>query len=1107
MMATAATATAGTPDPATIIASTHDDESNSPMRYTENSLLASSQSQTLVQTHPQTQLQPQSHSISQSYFQSQGQSQIQSQIQPQPAGIPGVRMAMPLTANKLKQLQNALTARKFIDLSDYDDLMSDFLLVSRLLSTPSFSFLLFAVLFCFAVLTMFDKTSQDSVFLGFRTHKMNSRYLTMAHRDGGGSDSDVNSKNDSQSENDAENDANDESNSGNDGGGGGNGDDERNSLALVNFSAIDRSRIQSTVVSLIRSHIAARRNVDAATNELAACFLFPSALFNSDSPDCKTFEAFKPFLANRSDEQISDFKEHMKRYFSMYLPSAGFEIAKTTRYKDSGKVEACIISTKKWSPGDEIRYCTGYIAELTEQDELHLANRDFSVLYSTRKGCMCLFLGPARFVNHDCQPNCKFIPTGTNSICFKVLRDIEVGDEITTFYGGDYFGEGNRECLCATCEEHGTGGFTVSKPESQLSEILGDADFEKPLVTKLRKSRLRNEAWSYYKNIFAGVDFEDVVVERGKKSFSPASGSDNEIEFKCGNCSLSGPDVFSDDSVGGRCTRCDRNWKIYGAEWPSRKKKARLHHSTSAYDSDLSEIEQFDSDSDHDSYQDNNDDFWEVRSLAFETIDDLFMQVDLDDISPADLERWELILNVPGVIPSNCAINLPQCVFVFPDSDDPAEPWWPALIVPQAEVDRGMPKLGEFDSPDEFCVVEYLEVLSYNVVRKEDLRVFDVASEPYLTFAKIAGFENQIAVKRAIEFLTTGKPTGKFKWNKWGKAKQTMDDAAAAQNGSLQSSTSLIENSKLYKLIPVSVSGPRDSYVHNLLNGGIPVNIQSVSGTNIGNFSFGIQLAVCLDLPGYKADNESSNNEELGVMSPDSLQESKNLTIANTTAAFRKVVEERRRKRLETQLYHQQLQQLQQEQEAAMKRKNLIERKSESNINMYSETETSPLSSNAPDTPSSIVESGSEGSTTDTELDYTKQTVGSPEVISLSPLLTGEDAASNSPMLEFTSTQAPRLTAVTEEQVLETLCGGLDKRDNIMVVDDAVVVYHAELSLWYLAHVIEVNPSENTCKIRYAYWGKRWDTVKQFGEVYKLAMGVEAKLVQVSQFYKGINFI
>lgn len=39
-----------------------------------------------------------------------------------------------------------------------------------------------------------------------------------------------------------------------------------------------------------------------------------------------------------------------------------------------------------------------------------------------------------------------------NLICFKVIKDIKVGDEITTFYGDNYFGEDNKECLCETCE-------------------------------------------------------------------------------------------------------------------------------------------------------------------------------------------------------------------------------------------------------------------------------------------------------------------------------------------------------------------------------------------------------------------------------------------------------------------------------------------------------------------------------------------------------------------------------------------------------------------------------------------------------------------------------
>lgn len=100
-----------------------------------------------------------------------------------------------------------------------------------------------------------------------------------------------------------------------------------------------------------------------------------------------------------------DFFSHMKRYLMMYMPNAGFEIARTMRYGISDKVEARIVATQSFQAGDEIRCCSGIIAELTKDEEDSLKNRDFSVMYSVKKKCMCLFLGPARFVNHDCKPN------------------------------------------------------------------------------------------------------------------------------------------------------------------------------------------------------------------------------------------------------------------------------------------------------------------------------------------------------------------------------------------------------------------------------------------------------------------------------------------------------------------------------------------------------------------------------------------------------------------------------------------------------------------------------------------------------------------------------
>ncbi|KAI7873389.1 uncharacterized protein EV154DRAFT_528125 [Mucor mucedo] len=163
---------------------------------------------------------------------------------------------------------------------------------------------------------------------------------------------------------------------------------------------------------------------------------------------------FSSFIKDMSSKQVSEFTHHMKRYLYMYKPNAGFEVGSTTRY--TGKPEACILATKDWTAGEQVTCCLGSIAELTEQDDLKLKRegRDFSVMVSTRKKCSCLFLGPARFMNHDCDSNCEFILIGQNAITFRVQKDISIGEEMTVFYADHYFGEDNCECLCSSCERY-----------------------------------------------------------------------------------------------------------------------------------------------------------------------------------------------------------------------------------------------------------------------------------------------------------------------------------------------------------------------------------------------------------------------------------------------------------------------------------------------------------------------------------------------------------------------------------------------------------------------------------------------------------------------------
>ena len=214
----------------------------------------------------------------------------------------------------------------------------------------------------------------------------------------------------------------------------------------------------------------------------------------------------RKFSANlKNPQEQEQFKRHLKRYVHIYMPDCPFEVTTTNRYTITDH-EASITARRDINPREEIKYLTGVQVAMTEEQEktLELARKDFSLVISSRKKTRSLFLGPARFANHDCDANAKLSTKGYDGMQIVAVKPIIQGEEVTVSYGDDYFGENNEECLCHTCERRQQNGWAPLKrveesdeegeeDEKNGKQTSGTKEEDVPTITEVSKKRLRDD--------------------------------------------------------------------------------------------------------------------------------------------------------------------------------------------------------------------------------------------------------------------------------------------------------------------------------------------------------------------------------------------------------------------------------------------------------------------------------------------------------------------------------------------------------------------------------------------------------------------------------------
>ena len=183
----------------------------------------------------------------------------------------------------------------------------------------------------------------------------------------------------------------------------------------------------------------------------------------------------------------------------------------------------------------EINVAVGLLGKKPKDREID----DWSLMESDK-----LLVGVAGWADHSCVPNCDYYMCGGYKeracVRLRALREIKDGEELTTFYNVDFFGEKSKFCLCEHRSKHGSEEKSQEESDEPVKSPKRKRNVKpriKITATDVRGSLLTDliKFYSLDSNVSLASEFSSIPFT--KSGFPDYSISDAEQIEKDDNCS------------------------------------------------------------------------------------------------------------------------------------------------------------------------------------------------------------------------------------------------------------------------------------------------------------------------------------------------------------------------------------------------------------------------------------------------------------------------------------------------------------------------------------------------------------------------------------------